>query len=526
MGESLETAPYVVAARKSPAVPVEVRLGGWLLVLLLIWLYHIILFRLVVQWWTDPDFSHGFFVPAFAVFVLWQERYRLAAIRPAPSWSGLPIILFSLAMLIFGVLGVELFTSRSSLLFLVAGLIILFRGWPLFRAVLFPWAFCFLMIPLPAIILQRVTFPLQLFASKVATWCIEAVGMTASRTGNLIELPHITLEVAAACSGIRSLVSLITLAIIYGYLMEDRNWVRVTLACAAVPIAIAANVFRIFATGFLAEHWDPDKAMGFFHEFQGWLVFVVSLMLLFGLHRVINLVWKPSPKVEPPKPVTDVVHIDAPKPTSPARFAVVALLMLGVGAGLYAWGDEVQLRRQPLSAVPMQFDGWNGTDIPLDDESLKVLGRGEFLQRDYATDNAQESEVELFAAYYPTQKFGDSIHAPLHCLVGAGFTPIRREVVQLDGAHGAFAVNRWVAVKGLDRDLILYWYQAHSRVVTSEYWEKYYLISDSIHLHRSDGALIRLSTAMNKGETADAAQARLMKLGSQFLPYLDASIPR
>ena len=511
MGESVETAPFV-AARKSPAVPVELRPSSWLLLLLLVWLYRVILFRLGVQWWTDPDFSHGFFVPAFALFVLWQDRRRLASIRLAPSWSGLPIIVFSLAMLIFGVLGVELFTSRSSLLILVAGLIIFFRGWQFFRAVLFPWAFCFLMIPLPAIILQRVTFPLQLFASQVATSCIEAVGITAARTGNLIELPHITLEVAAACSGIRSLVSLITLAIIYGYLMENRNWVRVTLACAAVPIAIAANVFRIFATGFLAEHWDPDKAMGFFHEFEGWVVFVVSLLLLFGFHRLINLIWKPSPAAARPIPsgaVADVPYAHAQSmPASHARFAIVAFLLLGVAAGLYAWGDEPPLHRQLLSKLPMQFDNWTGRDVPLDEEDLKVLGHGEFLLRDYATE-ADPAEVELFAAYYPTQKFGDSIHAPLHCLVGAGFTPLRREVVQLDGPRGAFSANRWVAIKGLERSLILYWYQAHGHVVTSDIWEKYYLISDQ---SASIAAMARSFASRHRCTKASLSSRR--KLGS------------
>jgi len=528
MGDSVETAPFV-AARKSRALPcVVLRPGGWLLLFLSIWLYHVILFRLAVQWWTDPDFSHGFFVPAFALFVLWQDRHRLASIQPAPSWSGLPIVVFSLAMLVFGVLGVELFTSRSSLLALVAGLIILFRGWPLFRAVLFPWAFCFLMIPLPAIILQRITFPLQLFASSLATSCIQAVGIPAVRIGNLIKLPHITLEVGAACSGLRSLVSLITLAIIYGYLMENRNRVRVALAMAAVPIAIAANVFRIFVTGVLAERWDPDKAMGFFHEFQGWLVFVVSLLLLFALHRLINRVWKPSPMAElPAARVANVPYAPAQAiPASPPRFAIVAILLLAVAAGLYEWGDEAPLpARQPLSSVPMQFDQWTGRDVPLDEEDLKVLGHGEFLSRDYTTENEQ-ADVDLFAAFYPTQKYGDSIHAPLHCIVGSGFIPVQREVVQLDGPRGSFPVNRWVAVKGLERNLVLYWYQAHGRVVTSEYSEKYWLIRDSIHLHRSDGALIRLITPMYEGEPADAAQARLMKLGSQFLPYLDTSIPR
>ncbi len=528
MESSVELAPMAVEQKKQIAL-LWPRIAGWILVLLLVWLYHSIFYRLAVQWWGDPNFQHGFLVPAFSLFVLWHKRDQLRKIRVSPSWSGLPIIIFALLMLVFGELGVELFTSRSSFIIMLAGLIILFRGWPLFRAVLFPWAFLFLMVPLPAIILQRFTFPLQILASKLATWSLQTIGTPALREGNQIYLPHITLEVAEACSGIRSLVSLFTLAIIYGYLTEDRNRVRVALACAAVPIAVLANVFRIFGTGLVGQFWDPAKAQGFFHEFQGWVVFVVSLLLLFGLHRLINLIWMPSPTVVPPTPpVADAPHTGAEaKPTSRARFAAVALLMLAVAVVQYAWGDEVPLPpRQSLSSLPMQFDKWSGTDIPLDDETLTVLGHGEFLQRDYETNLDQEPDIELFAAYYPTQKFGDSIHAPLHCVVGAGYTPVQREVAQLNGPRGAFAVNRWVAVKGLDRSLILYWYQAHGREVASEYWEKVYLIYDSIHLHRSDGALIRLSTAMNEGESADAAQARIMRLGNQLLPLLDNSIPR
>ena len=530
MGISVET-PEVVAPPKdrTPLAPL-LRPGGWIFVLLLVWLYHSILYRLAVQWWKDPNFSHGFFVPAFALFVLWQDRHRIRSIKPAPSWWGLPIILFSLVILVFGVLGVELFTARSSFLFLLAGLIILFRGWPLFRAVLFPWAFSFLMIPLPAIIMQRFTFPLQLFASKLATQCLRLASIPVLREGNLIELPHITLEVAVACSGIRSLVSLLTLAIIYGYLMENRNRVRVALAVSAVPIAVLANVFRIFATGVLAERWDPDKAMGFFHEFQGWLIFVVALILLFALHRLIDLIWKPSPAGKPTPRDTET---SPPPPQNPlrapnsrARFAVAALFMLAAATLLQARSQEVLPPRQPLSSLPMQIDSWTGTDEPIPQDTLEILGNGEFLQRVYVSANTQEQSVDLFIAYYPTQKFGDTLHSPLNCLYGAGFTPIRRELVQLSFPQGAFPVNRLVIVKGVERSLVLYWFQAHGRVLASEYSAKYYLIADSIRLHRSDGALVRLTTPMLKDESPDDAQARMMKLGSQFLPLVDKSIPR
>jgi exosortase len=260
-----------------------------LIVGLLAWLYASILSRLVLQWWTDPNFSHGFFVPLFSAFVLWQDRARLAALRPKASWWGIPVIVAALIILVVGVLGAELFLSRISLIILLAGLVILFQGWHFFRAVLFPWIFLFLRVPIPNIIFNQITFPLQLLASKVAATTLPWAGVPVLREGNVINLPAMPLEVAQACSGIRSLLSLTTLAIIYGFTMETRVWIRVTLALASIPIAVAANSFRIFGTGLLVQYWDPDKAEGFFHAFSGWLIFVVSLIMLFALHRLLRI---------------------------------------------------------------------------------------------------------------------------------------------------------------------------------------------------------------------------------------------
>jgi len=253
------------------------------------WLYASILGRLVGQWWNDPNFSHGFFVPAFALFVLWQDRSRLASLPRAPSLWGLLILVTALCVLVVGVLGAELFLSRVSLLLLIAGLVVLFLGWNYLRAVLFPLAFLILMIPIPAIIFNQITFPLQILASKVAATVLPLAGVPVLREGNVINLPTMPLEVAEACSGIRSLLSLATLAIIYGYLMETRNSVRVVLTLASVPIAVAANSSRIVGTGLLVQYWDPSKAEGFFHAFSGWLIFVISLVMLFLLHQVIRV---------------------------------------------------------------------------------------------------------------------------------------------------------------------------------------------------------------------------------------------
>lgn len=256
---------------------------------ILIWLYHTVLIKLVWDWWNDPNFSHGFFVPLFAGFVVWQSRKKIEQSRLQPHWFGLTVIFGSLMVLIVGVLGSELFLSRISLLFLIAGIVIYFCGWQWFRQLLFPWAVLFLMIPIPAIVFNNITLPLQFLASKLATGMLGAVGVPVMRDGNVITLPAMKLEVVEACSGIRSLVSLVTLAVIYGYFAETRIGRRVLLILAAVPVAVLANGVRIMGTGLLGQYWDPDKAQGFFHEFSGWVIFILAMGMMFLVHRMLIL---------------------------------------------------------------------------------------------------------------------------------------------------------------------------------------------------------------------------------------------
>jgi exosortase len=259
-----------------------------LLTILVGWLYSSILYHLAGQWTHDQNYSHAFFVPVFSLFVLWQNRAQLASLRPSPSLWGFLLMVFAVGLLVLGSLGAELFLSRLSLLFLIAGLVVFFLGWSYLHEVLFPLLFLILMIPIPAIILNQITFPLQLLTSKVAAEVLPLFGVPVFREGNVITLSVMKLEVAEACSGIRSLLSLITLAIIYGYLLETRLWIRIVLALASIPIAVAANSLRIIGTGLLVEYWDPSKAEGFFHGFEGWILFVISLVMLFFLHKLLG----------------------------------------------------------------------------------------------------------------------------------------------------------------------------------------------------------------------------------------------
>ena len=291
-----------IKAESALPAPVPVAMKMWQLCLitaLVAVLYAGILVRLAGQWWSDPNFSHGIIVPFFAGYLVWRRRKQLAALPMQPSWTGILVLAFALGLLVLGVLGAELFLSRTSLLLVIAGLVLLFLGWEHLTTVLFPWAFLWLMIPLPSLVFNQITLPLQLLASKFATSLLQAAGVPVLRDGNVLQLPAMSLEVAEACSGIRSLLSLITLALIYSYLLERRRWVRVALVVIAVPIAVVANGFRIVGTGLCVHYWSPDRAEGFFHAFSGWIIFLISFALLFLVHRAMGWFPDPHPSTQP-----------------------------------------------------------------------------------------------------------------------------------------------------------------------------------------------------------------------------------
>ena len=253
-------------------------------------IYFHIGIKLVTDWYEIPDYSHGFLVPLFSAFILWDKRKVIRETPVEPTWAGLPLVLLGIATVFFGVYGAELFLSRVSLIMIVAGMIWMFFGGRLLREVRLPLGVLLLAIPFPEIIFNQITFPLQLFASRVASSVLPLLGVPVFREGNVIQLPVMKLEVAQACSGIRSLMSLFTLAVFYGYFLEKTTGRRWFLALASIPIAVAANALRIVGTGLCVQYWDPAKGEGFFHEFSGWVMFVISLSLLYLLHRVMLLV--------------------------------------------------------------------------------------------------------------------------------------------------------------------------------------------------------------------------------------------
>ncbi len=254
-------------------------------------LYAPILGRLTRQWYDDPNYSHGFFVPLLSGYLIWNRWEKIRAVKSSPSGWGAILVLGSLAVLYLGSLGSELFLQRISLVGVIAGFIVYFSGWRRLQAVAFPVAFLLFMIPLPAVIYNQIVFPLQLLASRFATSCLETLNLfPVLREGNLLLLDGYTLEVVDACSGIRSLTSLIALAMGYSYLAERRVGIRAFLVLAMVPVAIVSNGIRVVVTALLVNYYGYRAAEGFMHSFSGWVIFLVSVLLMLVLHGLITAI--------------------------------------------------------------------------------------------------------------------------------------------------------------------------------------------------------------------------------------------
>jgi len=257
---------------------------------LLIVCYFPVLVRLSRQWMDDPDVGHGFFVPLVAGYIVWQKREEFLGTQFSTNWWGLAVILCGSFQLMIGTFGAELFLSRTAFVITVIGSVLFLGGTQAIRILKFPLFLLFFMIPLPSIVFNQITLPLQFLASGLAESALFTIGIPVLREGNVLELPSQTLSVVEACSGIRSLLSLSFLSLVYGYFFDSRTWMMVVLLIMSIPTAIIANAARVTVTGILSEY-RPELAEGFFHSVEGWIVFLFSLAILVCIHWVISKVF-------------------------------------------------------------------------------------------------------------------------------------------------------------------------------------------------------------------------------------------
>ena len=272
----------------------QYRLQLVLVLPLLAWMYFRIVPDMVKDWYHDENYSHGFLVPIIAGYFIWQRWPDLKERLVKPNGWGLLIVVFGVLQLLVAWLGTEYFTMRSSLIVLLVGMTLFWFGWEVLKEMALPLGYLIFMVPIPYIIYDMLAFPLKLFVTRVSVAFLKIVGVVVMREGNIIMFPATTLEVADACSGIRSLISLLAIATAYAFLMKTTNSRRWIIICSAVPIAVATNALRVIVTGILAQWWGAKAAEGFFHEFAGMAVFVLAMAMLVAFGEALRRIGGPS----------------------------------------------------------------------------------------------------------------------------------------------------------------------------------------------------------------------------------------
>lgn len=490
--------------------------------------------------WRSNDYSHGLFVPIISVALIWQRRRRLAEIGMAPSWWGSVVVLTGLLLYIVGNLTTLYVVLHVSLWLVIVGLVFSFIGTVAARELVFPLAYLLTSIPLPVFLYNALSSRLQLWSSALGVGFLQVVGVTAFREGNVIDLGPVQLQVAEACSGIRYLFPLTSLALLCAYFFRDRPWKRVVLVLSALPISVFVNGLRIGIVGLLVEFYGPQAAEGFLHLFEGWALFLVTLGLLlvemWGLSRVHPLPGSRGLSEQfrlydgPRLVVRTSLPKGAASETRPFLPAYVGSLALMVPIAFLSWSmgerQEIPPARATFVDFAMQIGEWQGSPLPVEPQFISALRFDDYLLADYAS--ADGDPITLYMAYYRSQQKGQSAHSPQSCIPGGGWEITSHRIVDLsvDGRQGLVApVNRVLIQKDRHKQLVVYWFKQRDRFLSSEYLVKFYLLWDALTRQRSDGALIRLSATVEPGESEQDVENRLLGFARQIHPQLTRYIP-
>ncbi|MGI8641468.1 MAG: exosortase C-terminal domain/associated protein EpsI [Pyrinomonadaceae bacterium] len=510
----------------------------------LVFLYATVLTKLATDWWMDDNYSHGLLVPFVIGYIVWLEFDKLKTARETPRlWLGGSFILFALLMLLGGTLGAELFTQRISLVLMLVGIVIYFWGANVLKFLVVPVALLLLAIPIPQIIFNKIAFPLQIWASQMAIWGIRLFEVASVRNGNVIEiLPRgatqiIALEVVEACSGIRSLMTLMTLALVLAYFTREKNagknpfwknfdfWRAVILMLSAFPIAIFTNAARVTATGVLTYYYGKQATESFWHELSGWLVYVAALILLISLNFGLKKFRIQDSRFRIQDSGFKIQDSGFKiQGVNSGWVLIVILLVGGIFINWFAGRGEAEVSRQPLTEIPIKLGEWRqkGSEIRFDKQTESVLRAGDYMMREYFLPDGRLAN--LYIGYYASQRTGATYHSPQNCLPGAGWEMKQPDIIEITTPAGkTFKANWFIVENGVYKEILIYWYQGRGRAVASEYKDKVYTVWDSILRRRSDGAMVRVMTSVGSSE-ADATKAAA-DLAAQTADKLSEFVP-
>jgi exosortase D (VPLPA-CTERM-specific) len=496
--------------------------------------------RYMVGQWEAEDYSHGFFIPFISAFLIWQGRKRLVGMDVHPSWWGPSIILLGLFLYVVGNYATLYIALHLSLWLVIVGLVLSFVGVQGTRAITFPLLYLLMCIPLPVFLQGSLSESLQLLSSTLGVGCLQLVGITAFREGNVIDLGPIQLHVVEACSGIRYLLPLTALALLCAHLFRDRMWKRVVVVLSALPISVFINGLRIGIVGLLVELYGPQAAEGFLHLFEGWVLFMASLGFLIAEMWLLAR-WEPlaGPFLDRFTWRTETNSVNTtPQPETlfgrpggrmpPAYLCGVALLTpFALLSGTIEERHESAPMRSQFVDFPMDLGDWRGNHLPIESRYLAALRMDDYLLADYSSMNGET--VSVYMAYYGSQEKGRSAHSPQSCIPGGGWEIASHRNVNLafekDGQEAAYPANRVLIKKDQQKQLVLYWFKQRERILSDEYLVKLYLFWDALTRHRSDGALIRLASIIEPGESEESVEQRLIELAHRVQPQLPKYLP-
>jgi exosortase D (VPLPA-CTERM-specific) len=500
--------------------------------LLSLWPFWDGLSAMWVMWVRTPEYSFALLIPPVAAFLIWQQKDRLEQIPFVGSWLGVAIVLLGGAMLLIGQLGTVYTLVQYAYTVTVYGLALSFLGWPAFRLLAIPQLIVLFMIPLPQFVLYNLSIKLQLLSSQLGVYFMRLFDVSVFLEGNVIDLGGYKLQVADACSGLRYLFPLMTLGFLMAYFYRGAVWKRFFLFLSSIPITLLMNSIRVGIIGITVEHWGVGMAEGFLHEFQGWMVFMLSAALMLGEISMLNGIgreagtWRQLFGLEFPAPTpTGALIRQRQLPPSFITAGVLLILFIAVSATIPR-AAEIYPKRASFSAFPLQVGPWRGRSEAMEQVYLDQLKLDDYILADYVNDAGKT--VNFYVSYYNSQRKGDAVHSPRSCLPGGGWQMhdfSQRDLPGLTMGAQPLRVNRTLIELGDQRQLVYYWFQQRGRIITNEFVVKWYLFWDALTRHRTDGAMVRLIAPLPTSTREADADRLLTEFASRITPELPRFVP-
>jgi exosortase D (VPLPA-CTERM-specific) len=493
---------------------------------LLLGIYYSTFEWLIQKDWARDDYSHGMLIPFIVLYLLWEKKETFFSTPARMTWKGLILLLPGLLLFWLGELSGEFFMLYGSCWLVLMGLCWIHMGDNRLKTILFPLFLLLAMFPLPNFVNVKLTFQLRLLSSKIGVMILHAMDMSAYREGNIIDLGFTRLQVVDACSGLRYLFPMIILSILIAYFYRAAFWKKAWVVLSSVPLTILTNALRIAITGILAESFGSKAVEGFFHDFEGWLIFMVTLGVIMAEIWLLKRFFPEPESLEKPRPADprNSFHNRAPK-TRSFHF-LVSIMILGITLAL-SQGMEF---RKPVPMTnsfekfPMKIADWKGSRQTMEKPIITALDLSDYLLADFK--NKTGDHINFYVAYYETQQKGKSIHSPATCLRGGGWVFDQNGKTTVPVTGTVLPVNRALIKKGDHRQISYYWFPMRGRVLTNAFEMKWFNFWDALTRQRTDGALVRAIAPLKKNETPAQAEARLQFFLKQAVPVLSKFLPQ